>query len=50
MGELVGVGLFDAYREDYLRERGWRVLKNWEAFENARRVEAAIWKVLEPEG
>jgi len=43
---------FDAYREDSLREHGWRIMrvKNWEVFQSARDVEDAIWKFLEPGG
>lgn len=42
---------FDAMREDYLRERGWRILrvKNHEVFQSTHDVETAIWKILEPE-
>jgi len=41
---------FDAMREDYLADRGWRVLrvKNHEVFQSAYDVEEAILKILEP--
>jgi len=43
---------FDAYRDVYLRERGWRIMrvKNYEVFQSLREVEDAIWNVLEPGG
>lgn len=42
---------FDTMREDYLAERGWKVLriKNHEVFQSVRDVEDAIWKILEPD-
>jgi very-short-patch-repair endonuclease len=42
---------FDATREEYLRERGWRVVrfKNHEVLQNTPAVEEAVWKLLEPD-
>ena len=41
---------FDAKREDYLRKRGWRILriKNHEVFQSTQDVGTTIWEILEP--